>query len=153
MVEVEEEDRHPLVVTAGPFEDGMLARLQNDLFDLGADLSLPEDARKSEGSLRIVPSQVARLEAEIDAMNAGLAPLTSVVLPGGAPLAAYLHLARAIARRAERDMVMLATQEAVGAAALQYINRLSDHLFVMARLANDGGGGDVLWIPGQTRES
>jgi len=140
-------------LTAGPFEDGMLARLQNDLFDLGADLSLPEDARKSEGSLRIVPSQVARLEAEIDAMNAGLAPLTSFVLPGGAPLAAYLHLARAIARRAERDMVMLATQEAVGAAALHYINRLSDHLFVMARLANDGGGGDVLWIPGQTRES
>ena len=136
--------------TSGPL-DVLLARIQNDLFDLGADLSTPEDGRKAEGALRIAPTQVARLEREIDAMNEDLRPLTSFILPGGSRLAAHLHLARAIARRAEREMVMLAAKEAVGPAALQYINRLSDHLFVMARLANDGGAGDVLWIPGQTR--
>jgi cob(I)alamin adenosyltransferase len=136
-------------LTAGPFEDGALARIQNDLFDLGADLSLPED---KDGALRIVAAQVLRLEQEIDAMNAALAPLTSFVLPGGAPLAAHLHLARAIARRAEREMVALAATESVNLDALRYINRLSDHLFVMARAANDGGGGgDVLWMPGANR--
>ena len=131
--------------------DAMLGRIQNDLFDLGADLSTPEAGGKAEGALRIVAAQVARLEQEIDAMNGALAPLTSFVLPGGARLAAHLHLARAIVRRAERDMVALAAKESVNPEALAYINRLSDHLFVMARLANDGGAGDVLWVPGGNR--
>lgn len=133
--------------------DVMLNRIQNDLFDLGADLSTPEDGAKASGALRIVAAQVARLENEIDGMNGALAPLTSFILPGGAALAAHLHLARAIDRRAERDMVLLAAAEIVGAEALAYINRLSDHLFVMARLANNGGAGDVLWVPGQTRSN
>jgi cob(I)alamin adenosyltransferase len=131
--------------------DGMLSRIQNDLFDLGADLSAPEDGRKSESRLRISPAQVERLEREIDVMNEKLAPLTSFVLPGGTALAAHLHLARAIARRAEAAMVALAAQEKINDAALRYANRLSDHLFVMARTANDGGMGDVLWIPGGNR--
>jgi cob(I)alamin adenosyltransferase len=131
--------------------DAMLTRIQNDLFDLGADLSTPQDGRKAEGALRIVADQVARLEREIDAMNEGLKPLTSFVLPGGSRLAAQLHLARATARRAERKMVALAAEESVNPEALRYINRLSDHLFVMARLANDGGAGDVLWVPGSNR--
>lgn len=136
--------------------DVMLNRIQNDLFDLGADLSTPEDGAKASGALRIVAAQVARLENEIDGMNGALAPLTSFILPGGAALAAHLHLARAIARRAERDMVLLAAAEIVGAEALAYINRLSDHLFVMARhanhlKANNGGAGDVLWVPGKNR--
>ena len=137
-------------LTAGPFEDAVLGRIQNDLFDLGADLSTPEDGRKADGALRIVAAQVERLEHEIDAMNAQLSPLTSFILPGGTPLAAHLHLARAIARRAERDMVALAAKETVSPAALHYINRLSDHLFVMARSANDATG-DVLWVPGANR--
>ncbi|MBV9548090.1 MAG: cob(I)yrinic acid a,c-diamide adenosyltransferase [Alphaproteobacteria bacterium] len=132
--------------------DSMLARIQNDLFDLGADLSTPEDGRKAEGALRIAAAQVTRLEREIDAMNERLKPLTSFVLPGGSKLAAHLHLARAVARRAEREMVALAARESVNAEALRYINRLSDHLFMMARLANDGGAGDVLWIPGDNRQ-
>ncbi|HSS13954.1 MAG TPA: cob(I)yrinic acid a,c-diamide adenosyltransferase, partial [Rhizomicrobium sp.] len=111
--------------------DGMLSRIQNDLFDLGADLSAPEDGRKSESRLRISPAQVERLEREIDMMNEKLAPLTSFVLPGGTALAAHLHLARAIARRAEAAMVALAAQEKINDAALRYANRLSDHLFVM----------------------
>ncbi len=131
--------------------DVRLARIQNDLFDLGADLSTPDESRKAEGALRIVAAQVARLEQEIDAMNGALAPLTSFVLPGGSRLAAHLHLARAIVRRAEREMVVMAAKEAVNPQALAYINRLSDHLFVMARLANDGGVGDVLWVPGGNR--
>jgi cob(I)alamin adenosyltransferase len=135
--------------------DAMLARIQNDLFDLGADLSVPEDGRKPARSnktrLRIAGSQVERLEREIDAMNAGLAPLESFVLPGGTALAAHLHLARAIARRAESLIAELAAHEPVNPAALQYANRLSDHLFVMARAANDRGMGDILWIPGETR--
>ncbi len=135
---------------SGPM-DILLARIQNDLFDLGADLSTPEDGTKAEGALRIVAAQVARLEREIDAMNDDLAPLTSFILPGGSALAANLHLARAITRRAEREMVLLAAKEAVNPDALAYINRLSDHLFVMARLANDGGATDVLWLPGQNR--
>ncbi len=130
--------------------DAMLSRIQNDLFDLGADLSMPEDG-KTEGNLRIVPAQVERLEREIDAMNAALEPLKSFVLPGGTALASHLHLARAIARRAERAIVELATQETVNEAAIHYANRLSDHLFVMARAANNAGMGDVLWVPGKNR--
>ena len=129
--------------------DAMLARIQNDLFDLGADLSVPEDGRKAEGRLRIAEAQVARLEGEIDALNANLAPLTSFILPGGTALAAHLHLARAIARRAEAAIVAMAAQETINSAAIRYANRLSDHLFVMARAAN--GGEDVLWIPGENR--
>lgn len=131
--------------------DRILARIQNDLFDLGADLCVPEDGKKAEGALRIVDAQVARLESEIDAMNAELAPLTSFVLPGGTPAAAHLHLARTIVRRAERLMVALAEEEPVGEAVLKYVNRLSDHLFVAARLANGKGKGDVLWTPGANR--
>jgi cob(I)alamin adenosyltransferase len=131
--------------------DTMLSRIQNDLFDLGADLSAPEDGRKAEGRLRVSGAQVERLEREIDAMNEALSPLTSFVLPGGTALAAHLHLARAIARRAEAAIVALAAQEKINDAALRYANRLSDHLFVMARTANDGGMGDVLWIPGNNR--
>jgi cob(I)alamin adenosyltransferase len=131
--------------------DAMLGRIQNDLFDLGADLSMPDGARKAEGALRIAPAQVERLEREIDAMNETLAPLASFVLPGGTALAAHLHLARAICRRAEAAIVALAAQEPINDAAAKYANRLSDHLFVMARAANDGGMGDVLWIPGGTR--
>jgi cob(I)alamin adenosyltransferase len=132
--------------------NAMLSRIQNDLFDLGADLSAPEDGRKAEGRLRILPAQVERLEREIDAMNEKLAPLTSFVLPGGTVLAAHLHLARAIARRAEAALVALAAEEKINQAALHYANRLSDHLFVMARSANDGGMGDVLWGPGANRD-
>jgi cob(I)alamin adenosyltransferase len=134
--------------------DVTLARIQNDLFDLGADLCAPEDNRAGEGAkerLRIVEAQVERLEQEIDAMNAELAPLDSFVLPGGSPAAAYLHLARTIARRAERDITRLAAQEPVNPAAIRYINRLSDHLFVMARWLNDRGAHDVLWKPGANR--
>jgi cob(I)alamin adenosyltransferase len=131
--------------------DTMLARIQNDLFDLGADLCVPENGRRSEGALRIVESQVDRLEREIDAMNAELAPLTSFVLPGGTAAAAHLHLARTIVRRAERLMVELAEREKVGAAALKYVNRLSDHLFVASRYANDKGAKDTLWTPGANR--
>jgi cob(I)alamin adenosyltransferase len=130
--------------------DVMLARIQNDLFDLGADLCVPENGKASRSRLRIADSQVTRLEHEIDAMNARLKPLNSFVLPGGTALAAHLHLARAIARRAERLMVTLAKSEKVGTPALRYINRLSDHLFVAARAANRGK--DVLWVPGATRD-
>lgn len=131
--------------------DAMLARIQNDLFDLGADLCVPEASRKSEGALRITDAQVDRLEREIDAMNADLAPLRSFVLPGGMPVAAHLHLARTVVRRAERLITELAAQETVGAAALKYVNRLSDHLFVASRYANDKGVKDVLWVPGANR--
>ena len=127
--------------------DAMLAAIQNDLFDLGADLCVPPSKDKTR--LRIAESQVARLEREIDAMNAKLKPLNSFVLPGGTALAAELHLARTIVRRAERAMVSLAKAEPVGATALRYINRLSDHLFVASRAANKGK--DVLWVPGKNR--
>ena len=145
--------------TAGiPEADAMLARLQNDLFDLGADLCTPDNAPddgKKPGyePLRILPGQVARLEREIDAMNAELAPLSSFVLPGGVPASAHLHLARTLARRAERAITRLSRREQVRPAALQYINRLSDHLFVLGRFLNDKGAGDVLWIPGGTRDA
>jgi cob(I)alamin adenosyltransferase len=133
--------------------DAMLARIQNDLFDLGADLCAPEDGRKAEGRLRISSAQVERLEREIDTMNETLSPLTSFVLPGGTALAAHLHLARAITRRAEAAIVELSAQEQINPEALRYANRLSDHLFVMARTANNAGIGDVLWVPGKNRES
>jgi len=131
--------------------DAMLARIQNDLFDLGADLCTPEDGRRSEGALRIVDAQVDRLEGEIDAMNAELKPLTSFILPGGSAAAAHLHHARTVCRRAERLIVELAGIEEVNAAAVRYVNRLSDHLFVLARYLNDKGASDVLWVPGGER--
>jgi cob(I)alamin adenosyltransferase len=112
---------------------------------------VPETSKHGAKALRIAESQVERLEQEIDAMNAGLAPLTSFVLPGGSPASAYLHLARTIVRRAERLMVELSRSETVGAAAIKYANRLSDHLFVAGRYANDMGARDVLWTPGANR--
>jgi cob(I)alamin adenosyltransferase len=129
--------------------DEALARIQNDLFDLGADLCTPEGSR--EGALRILAVQVERLEREIDDWNAKLSPLDSFVLPGGTPLAAHLHLARTIVRRAERLVAELQTAERVNPQALKYLNRLSDHLFVLSRHANDGGRRDVLWRPGAHR--
>jgi cob(I)alamin adenosyltransferase len=147
--------------------DGVLARIQNDLFYLGADLCVPEAApetapgRASQAAaqqprrerLRLSEAQVERLEAEIDRMNAELAPLRSFVLPGGTPAAAALHVARTVCRRAERTMVALASapQERVSEPALKFINRLSDLLFVAGRMANDRGRSDVLWVPGQNR--
>ncbi len=128
----------------------MLARIQHDLFDLGADLCTPENGRRGGGPLRIVASQVVRLEHEIDAMNATLKPLDSFILPGGTPLAAALHLARTIVRRAERLVAALAEQETLNPEALKYLNRLSDHLFVLGRVAN-GKTGDILWKPGANR--
>jgi cob(I)alamin adenosyltransferase len=132
--------------------DAMLARIQNDLFDLGADLCTPQTGRRAAGALRIVPAQVKRLETEIDAMNAELQPLNSFVLPGGTPAAAYLHLARTVTRRAERLTCALAGEEKVNPEAIKYLNRLSDHLFVLGRRLNDNGAGDVLWQPGLTRD-
>ena len=129
--------------------DAMLARIQNDLFDLGADLCTPAGAAR--GKLRIAAEQVTRLEAEIDAMNARLETLQSFILPGGTPAAAYLHTARTVVRRAERLMTELAAAAEVNPAALAYVNRLSDHLFVLARRLNDGGAADVLWVPGANR--
>ena len=134
-----------------PDLDARLARIQNDLFDLGADLCTPESPDPKYPPLRIVEAQVDRLEREIDALNAELSPLTSFVLPGGTPLAAQLHLARTVVRRAERLMTALAGVEPVGLAALKYVNRLSDHLFVLSRHANGRGSGDVLWVPGANR--
>jgi cob(I)alamin adenosyltransferase len=131
--------------------DEILARVQNDLFDLGADLCRPETADANKPALRITAGQVARLEAEIDRINAGLAPLESFVLPGGTPGAAYLHLARTVARRAEREATALGAGEAINAEALRYLNRLSDLLFVLARQVNEGGAKDVLWTPGAHR--
>jgi cob(I)alamin adenosyltransferase len=140
--------------TAGTDLDAMLSRIQNDLFDLGADLCTPEDEEndpRRRPALRVDQVQVDRLEAEIDAMNAHLSALTSFILPGGSPAAAYLHLARTIARRAERLVTALQDAERINPAALSYINRLSDHLFVAARHANQDGAGDVLWVPGLNR--
>jgi cob(I)alamin adenosyltransferase len=131
--------------------DEMLGRIQNDLFDLGADLCTPEDGRRAAGALRIVAAQVERLEHEIDTMNAALRPLDSFILPGGTPAAAYLHLARTIIRRAERLVSELTRSEPVNPEALKYLNRLSDHLFVLGRRVNDGGASDVLWRPGANR--
>ena len=126
--------------------DEMLGRIQNDLFDLGADLATPES---DTPALRITDEQVTRLETEIDAMNASLEPLTSFILPGGSQASAWLHLARTVVRRAERRMTELSSEEVVSEPAMRYVNRLSDHLFVLARNLNDGGKTDVLWRPGQ----
>jgi len=131
--------------------DQILARVQNDLFDLGGDLCTPERERPKHPPLRVSAAQVERLEAEIDRLNAELAPLKSFVLPGGGAAAAHLHLARTVVRRAEREMTLLATREAVNPEAVRYVNRLSDLLFVMARHANEKGSRDVLWVPGQNR--
>lgn len=130
----------------------MLTRIQNEMFDLGADLATPgEDFAPSEMTLRIVQPQIDRLEAEIDAMNKGLEPLRSFILPGGGAAAAHLHLARTVVRRAERSAVAAAREMALNPLALTYLNRLSDHLFVLARVAAAAEGGDVLWNPGATR--
>ncbi len=135
---------------AGDPLDAMLATIQNDLFDVGADLATPgDDFGPDSKSLRATPAQVARLEVEIDAMNERLAPLTSFILPGGTALAAYLHLARTVVRRAERLTITAARAEPINSSAIHYLNRLSDHLFVAARVANPGG--DVLWVPGASR--
>jgi len=132
--------------------DAMLARIQNDLFDLGADLCTPEgQSKRGEPALRIVASQVERLEHEIDAMNSELQPLNSFILPGGSEAAAWLHLARTVVRRAERRMTRLAAEQAINPEAIKYINRLSDHLFVLGRRLNDNGAADVLWVPGGNR--
>jgi cob(I)alamin adenosyltransferase len=132
-------------------ENAMLARIQNDLFDLGADLCTPEGGSRGAGALRIVAAQVKRLETEIDTMNAALKPLDSFILPGGTPAAAYLHLARTVTRRAERLVCALAEAEQVNPETIKYLNRLSDHLFVLGRRLNDNGARDVLWQPGATR--
>jgi cob(I)alamin adenosyltransferase len=133
--------------------DAILARVQNDLFDLGADLAVPEKIANHRERLRIVDSQVERLEADIDKLNAELAPLKSFVLPGGVPAAAHLHLARTVCRRAERLAVELAARkdERVSAPVIRYLNRLSDLLFVTARYVNGRGTRDVLWVPGAHR--
>ncbi len=137
---------------AEPRLQAMLGRIQNELFDLGADLATPgEDFTPGEMTLRIIAEQIDRLEREIDDMNEALSPLTSFILPGGGGGAAELHLARAIARRAERSAVAAAGALALNPLALTYLNRLSDHLFVAARFAAAQGGGDILWRPGATR--
>ena len=147
-----------LHTASAPSVDAMLVRIQNDLFDLGADLCSPDQGKqqgKGPGGARLAVSdaQVTRLEQEIDTLNAELAPLRSFVLPGGTPAAAYLHLARTVCRRGERLMVELAAQpeEKVSAVALKYVNRLSDFLFVASRFLNHKGAQDILWVPGQNR--
>jgi cob(I)alamin adenosyltransferase len=143
-----------LHTNAMPELDTMLSRIQNDCFDLGADLATPgEEGKAGHEPLRITDEQVRRVEADIDRLNADLEPLRSFILPGGSPVSAALHHARTVARRAERQMVELAARpgETVNPAALRYINRVSDFLFVAARHANDGGKADVLWVPGQNR--
>jgi cob(I)alamin adenosyltransferase len=136
-----------------PGLDAILARIQNDLFDLGADVCFPAETKDARGRLAVTDTQVERLEAEIDALNRELEPLRSFVLPGGSEASSFLHLARTVSRRAERLMVELAAREGepVGPEALRYINRLSDFLFVAARFANDKGKSDVLWVKGQNR--
>jgi cob(I)alamin adenosyltransferase len=131
-----------------------LSTIQNDLFDLGADLCTPNmemDAEREYPALRIVAAQVARLESEIDAMNARLQPLRSFILPGGTPMAAHMHVCRTVARRAERLVVELATMESVNPEAVKYLNRLSDWFFVAGRIVNNDGKDDVLWVPGANR--
>lgn len=139
--------------TAHPAVDAMLGRIQNDLFDLGADLATPEGKELAWTPIRVTMAQVERVEADIDTLNADLKPLRSFVLPGGSPAAAYLHLARTVSRRAERLMVALAKSEdeIVGETALKYMNRLSDFFFVASRWVNGCGAADVLWVPGQNR--
>ena len=145
---------HAICALPGEGERALLTRVQNDLFDLGADLATPSadgDFAPSEMMLRIVPSQPLWIETQIDALNERLEPLTSFVLPGGSEAAARVHVARATTRAAERAMVALAAQDPVNPAALAYINRLSDLLFVLARVANDDGAKDVKWVPGANR--
>jgi cob(I)alamin adenosyltransferase len=137
-----------LRLAADPDTDAMLARAQNDLFDLGADLCVPGEAG---ARLRLTEAPSLRLEAEVAAMNAELPPLTSFILPGGTPAAAHAHLARTIVRRAERRVVTLSRAETVNPAVIRYLNRLSDHLFVLGRRLNANGAGDVLWVPGANR--
>ncbi|WP_319774539.1 cob(I)yrinic acid a,c-diamide adenosyltransferase [Breoghania sp.] len=135
-----------------PELDAAMARIQNDLFDLGADLASPEtEEPPAYEPLRVTDEQVKKLEAEIDRLNGDLQPLRSFVLPGGTAAAAHLHLSRTVARRAERLIGELAEREAINAAALRYMNRLSDYFFVAARWVNDKGAGDVLWVPGANR--
>lgn len=139
---------------AGGDMDAALARISNDLFDLGADLCTPDmenDATAAYPRLRMIAAQVARLEAEIDVMNARLTPLRSFILPGGSVLAAQMHLCRTVCRRAERLVVELAAAEPVNPEAVRYLNRLSDWFFVAGRIANNDGKDDVLWVPGLTR--
>lgn len=141
-------------LTAQGDMDAALARIQNDLFDLGADLCRPDmekDADAEYPPLRVIASQVDRLEAEIDKMNANLSPLRSFILPGGAQIAAHLHVCRTVARRAERLSVELATLEEINPSVIRYLNRLSDWFFVAARVANNNGADDVLWVPGANR--
>lgn len=139
--------------TAGTPADAALSRIQNDLFDLGADLCTPARPDEVPGqALRVTQGQVDRLEGEIDAANAALAPLNSFILPGGSPASAHLHHARTVVRRAERLTTALAEREPVNPLAVAYLNRLSDHLFVLARALNGNGAADVLWVPGATRE-
>ena len=137
-----------LARSSGAAHDDVLGRVQNDLFDLGADLCVPQKVGEEE-RLRVQPRQVLFLERQIDGLTRGLAPLRSFVLPGGRQAAAWLHLARTVCRRAERAVWQLAEQEPVGEPVLQYLNRLSDLLFAMARAANDNGEADVLWEPGK----
>lgn len=140
-----------LHAASGADLDEMLGRIQNDLFDLGADLATPEGVDLPYEPLRVAEQQVTRLEGEIDALNARLEPLKSFVLPGGTALSAHLHLARTVTRRAERLAVELAARETVSDAAMRYLNRLSDFLFVAGRIANADGREDVLWVPGKNR--
>jgi cob(I)alamin adenosyltransferase len=140
-------------VDTDPALDAMLARIQNDLFDLGADLCFPDETKDGSARLSVTDAQVGRLESEIDEMNRSLEPLRSFVLPGGRPAASFLHLARTVSRRAERLIVALASrpEEPVSEPAIRYVNRLSDFLFVAARYANDKGATDVTWVPGKNR--
>jgi len=132
--------------------DAMLGRIQNDMFDVGADLATPgDDFTPSQMMLRTTDSQVVRLEQEIDAINASLADLTSFILPGGSAASAYLHLARTVVRRAERDAITASQNEPINPIAIKYLNRLSDHLFVLARHLNKDGADDILWVPGANR--
>jgi len=131
--------------------DAALATIQNDLFDLGADLCTPEDGKRGDGALRVTDPQVDRLEQDIDRYNEPLADLTSFILPGGSAAAAYLHLARTVVRRAERETIALSRMETVNPAAIKYLNRLSDLLFVLSRHCNGRGKNDVLWVPGANR--
>lgn len=144
-----------LLVTTLPADSphvGLLRAIQNDLFDVGADLCRPQvEGEKPGEKLRIRPEQSQRLEGEIDRLNAGLQPLTSFVLPGGQPAAAWCHLARTVCRRAEREVVSLARAEPINTEVVVYLNRLSDLLFVLARVLNDQGKADVLWVPGKTQ--
>jgi cob(I)alamin adenosyltransferase len=141
-----------LLLTVNPPEADLLRGIQNDLFDVGADLCVPEtDEAVTRGRLRVREAQALHLEAAIDRLNADLAPLTSFILPGGTPAAAWCHLARTVCRRAEREVVALARRERLNPQIVIYLNRLSDLLFVLARVCNQQGRADVLWVPGKNQ--